>query len=217
MESPTATLRILLLDDHVLFRESLCRLLSAEDGIEIAGKCGTNAEALEIVARDRVHVVLLDLDLGAERGNSFMRQARDQGFDGRVLVLTAYASDAEAVELIRGGVSGIFLKHGSPDQLVQAIRKIGAGESWLDGSYVEALIRATAGPAGARPAERFTERERQVLRGVVEGLANKEIGDRLHVSESSVKSSLQQLFRKTGVRTRAQLVRVALERKLDLG
>jgi DNA-binding NarL/FixJ family response regulator len=207
MESPTATLRILLLDDHVLFRESLCRLLSAEDGIEIAGKCGTNAEALEIVARDRVHVVLLDLDLGA----------RDQGFDGRVLVLTAYASDAEAVELIRGGVSGIFLKHGSPDQLVQAIRKIGAGESWLDGSYVEALIRATAGPAGARPAERFTERERQVLRGVVEGLANKEIGDRLHVSESSVKSSLQQLFRKTGVRTRAQLVRVALERKLDLG
>jgi DNA-binding NarL/FixJ family response regulator len=217
MESPTAALRILLLDDHVLFRESLCRLLSAEDGIEIAGKCGTNAEALEIVARDRVHVVLLDLDLGAERGNSFMRQARDQGFDGRVLVLTAYASDAEAVELIRGGVSGIFLKHSSPDQLVQAIRKIGAGESWLDGSYVEALIRATAGPAGARPAERFTERERQVLRGVVEGLANKEIGDRLHVSESSVKSSLQQLFRKTGVRTRAQLVRVALERKLDLG
>lgn len=217
MESQTATLRILLLDDHVLFRESLCRLLSTEDGIEIAGKCGTNAEALEIVARDRVHVVLLDLDLGAERGNSFMRQARDQGFDGRVLVVTAHASDAEAVELIRSGVSGIFLKHGSPDQLVQAIRKIGAGESWLDGPYVEALIRATAGPAGARPAERFTERERQVLRGVVEGLANKEIGDRLHVSESSVKSSLQQLFRKTGVRTRAQLVRVALERKLDLG
>jgi DNA-binding NarL/FixJ family response regulator len=217
MESQTATLRILLLDDHVLFRDSLCRLLSGEDGIEIAGQCGTNAEALEIVARDRVHVVLLDLDLGAERGNSFMRQARDQGFDGRVLVLTAHASDAEAVELIRSGVSGIFLKHGSPDQLLQAIRKIGAGESWLDGPYVEALIRATAGPAGARPAERFTERERQVLRGVVEGLANKEIGDRLHVSESSVKSSLQQLFRKTGVRTRAQLVRVALERKLDLG
>jgi DNA-binding NarL/FixJ family response regulator len=216
MESQTATLRVLLLDDHVLFRESLSRLLSGENGIEVAGQCGTNTEALDIVARDRVHIVLLDLDLGAERGNSFLRQARELGFDGRVLVLTAQASDAEAVELIRNGVSGIFLKHGSPGQLIQAIRKVGAGESWLDGPYVEALIRATAGPAGVRPAERFTERERHVLRGVVEGLANKEIGDRLSVSESSVKSSLQQLFRKTGVRTRAQLVRVALERKLDL-
>lgn len=217
MESQSAILRVLLLDDHVLFRESLSRLLASEDGIEIAGQCSSNAEALEIVSREHVDIVLLDLDLGSERGNAFLRQARERGFNGRVLVLTAHASDGEAVELIRTGVSGIFLKHGSPEQLISAIRKIGAGESWLDGPYVEALIRATAGPIGARPAERFTDRERQVLRGVVEGLANKEIGDRLRVSESSVKSSLQQLFRKTGVRTRAQLVRVALERKLDLG
>jgi DNA-binding NarL/FixJ family response regulator len=204
------------LDDHALFRDSLGRLLAAEEGFEVAGVCGSNAEALEFLAREHVDIVLLDLDLGNERGNTFLRQARDRGFSGRVLVVAAQAADSEAVDLIRNGVNGIFLKQGPPERLIQAIRRVGAGESWLDGPYVQALIRATAASAGARRADLLTDRERQVLRGVVEGLANKEIGDRLHVSESSVKSSLQQLFRKTGVRTRAQLVRVALERRLDL-
>ena len=107
------------------------------------------------------------------------------------------------------GVSGIFLKANSPDLLIEAIRAVMRGETWMDPTYA-AREKESARPEFARRA-RFTDRDRQVLRGVFDGLANKAIADCLQVSESAIKASLQQLFGKTGVRTRSQLVRVALE------
>jgi DNA-binding NarL/FixJ family response regulator len=107
--------------------------------------------------------------------------------------------------LIGLGVSGIFLKQSSPALLIAAIRKVIGGEMWLDGNSARLLVPA------ANPPLEFTGREREVLRGVFEGLSNKEIAVRLGISESTVKAGLQQLFQKTGVRTRSQLVRIALE------
>jgi DNA-binding NarL/FixJ family response regulator len=95
--------------------------------------------------------------------------------------------------------------------LIQAIHKVMAGETWLDENAIQALVRASKHPERADQTKPFTERESQVLQGVFEGLSNKEIGARLDLSESSVKAALQQLFQKTGVRTRSQLVRIALE------
>ena len=109
------------------------------------------------------------------------------------------------------GVSGIFPKHSLPTVLIQAIRKVMARETWLDENAIQALVRESKHPQGARKTKGFTERESQVLRAVFEGLSNKEIGAHLGISESSVKAALQQLFQKTGVRTRSQLVRIALE------
>ncbi|HXW16237.1 MAG TPA: response regulator transcription factor [Terriglobia bacterium] len=204
-------IRILLLDDHALFREGLSRLLEGEPDLEMAACCASVSEATDALHQMPIDLVLLDYDLGKERGYEFMAQARQRGFQGRFLMVTAGMSDAESVRALDLGVSGIFPKHSSPMALIQAIRKVMTGETWLDENAIQALVRASKHPQGPNQPKPFTERENQVLQGVFEGLSNKEIGARLNISESSVKAALQQLFQKTGVRTRSQLVRIALE------
>ncbi len=208
-------IRLLLIDDHSLFREGVVRLLNAEPGFDVVRHCATADEGLEAVRSGAIDIVLLDIDLGKERGSRFMLEARRLRFPGKVLVVTAGISEAEGVQLLRLGVNGIFLKHRSPELLVQAIRAVREGKRWLDEGVVPDADQVAE--LWSPPEERtpLTERERLVLKGVFEGLANKEIAARLYVSESSVKMTLQQLFDKTGVRTRTQLTRVALERYLD--
>lgn len=200
---------VLLVDDHALFRESLARLLAVESDIRIVAQCGTVEEALHFMGAQEFDLVLLDYELGDRRGNEVVNAARQNGFAGKILIVTVGLTLAEVRAMMNSGVSGVFLKNNSPELLIQAVHAVMRGEVWMDPRYtVGADVPATA--EAARRA-RFTERDRQVLRGVFEGLANKEIADRLHVSESAIKASLQQLFSKTGVRTRSQLVRVALE------
>lgn len=199
------------MDDHTLFREALSRWLEGEPNVEMAAHCATAGDALETLRRTPVDIVLLDHDLGKERGFQFLADVRKTGFEGRVLMVTAGMTDAESVKALDLGAQGIFLKHSSPDLLAEAIRKVMGGETWLDPACVQALVEAAKRPERASRNRPFTERESQVLRGVFEGLSNKEIGVRLNISESSVKAALQQLFQKTGVRTRGQLVRIALE------
>jgi two-component system, NarL family, nitrate/nitrite response regulator NarL len=210
-------IRILLLDDHALFREGLSRLIESEPDFEMAAHCASVSEATNILHHKRIDLVLLDFDLGKEDGFQFIASARQGGFHGRVLMVTAGMTDAESVQALRLGAGGIFAKHSSPGLLAQAIRQVMAGETWLDQSSMQALVEAAKRPERLRPTRPFTERESQVLQGVFEGLSNKEIGARLSISESSVKAALQQLFQKTGVRTRAQLVRIALEEHHWLG
>lgn len=205
--------RILLLDDHALFREGLSRLLEREPDLEMAAHCGTVGEAMDILSQKPIDLILLDYDLGNERGLEFVARARNLGFKGRLLLVTAGISDAESVEALRLGAGGIFMKHSPPLVLTQAIRKVMAGETWLDENAIQSLIRMSRHPKEADQARPFTERESQVLRGIAEGLSNKEIGARLTISETSVKAAVQKLFQKTGVRTRGQLVRIALERQ----
>ena len=209
------TIRILLLDDHALFRESVSRLLSVEPGFEVVAHCGTIEEAIQVLRRKAIDLVLLDFDLGERDGREFLRQAREQGFEGKVLLVTAGVGGGEASELIRAGISGVFRKHDSAALLAQGIRDVMAGKVWLDQDQLQTALRTEATPPQSGETRRFTERERQVLSFVFEGLANKEIAVRIGVSEGSVKSTLQQLFSKTGVRTRSQLVRIVLEQYRD--
>lgn len=206
--------RILLLDDHALFRESVARLLHSEPGFEVTAHCGTIDEALRILRQKLVDIVLLDFDLGKADGREFLRLAREQGFRGKVLVVTAGLAKAATAQLIRSGISGIFQKSDSATLLAQGIRDVMAGKLWLN---QEQLQSAVSGDFQSEKihAKPFTEREQQVLSYVFEGLANKEIAGRIGVSESSVKATLQQLFSKTGVRTRSQLVRIVLEHYRD--
>ncbi|HYL37766.1 MAG TPA: response regulator transcription factor [Bryobacteraceae bacterium] len=206
-------IRILLVDDHGLFRESLSRLLQAEPDLEIIGNCSNVTEALAVLDREQVDLVLLDYDLGEQEGSLFLDSAKDKGFSGRVLMVTAGMSDAGTLRALENGASGIFLKHSPPAQLIEAIHKVMAGEMWLDSRAVRSLVAGASGRTEEqRTSQPLTPRERAVLKGVFEGLSNKEIAAGLEISEGSVKAVMQQLFDKTGVRTRSQLVRIALER-----
>ncbi len=216
MQEPLPRIRLLLVDDHALFREGLARLLALEPDFELAVPCSNAEEALRILATTKVDLILLDHDLGLETGARLLDRITEAGFQGRVLMVTAGLSEAEATDLLRRGVTGIFLKHNSPELLAKAVRKVMAGEIWLDQRYLKLLLQESMAARAEERVRRLSERELEVLRSVFQGLTNKEIGVRLQVSESSVKATLQQLFSKTGVRTRSQLVRVALEQYRDL-
>src|SRR5271155_440869 len=209
-------IRFLLIDDHTLFRESVARLLQSEPGFEVVAHCGSGTEAMQIIeSSKKIDVVLLDLDLGQERGGDFLDRLRDARFEGRVLLVTADVNDTEVPGLIRKGISGVFMKHGSPALLIQGIRETMDGKALFGQDLLRRALERAETPGANQRRSKLTDRERQVLSFVFEGLANKQIADRLQISETSVKASLQQLFSKTGVRTRSQLVRVALEQYRD--
>jgi DNA-binding NarL/FixJ family response regulator len=214
MQARMEPIRLLLLDDHILFRESLSRLLASEPDFAMAGTCGATAEALEIVGRETVDVVLLDFDLGEDHGSQFISHAKKAGYKGKILMVTAGMNAAESSAALRMGASGIFLKHNSPGSLAQAIRLVAGGEMWVDQRVIQMLAEGIPQPQEQGFRKLLTEREQEVLRGLFEGLTNKEIAAQLGVSESAIKATLQQLFQKTRVRTRSQLVRIALESSL---
>src|SRR5215470_4046198 len=206
------TTDLLLLDDHTLFRVMLSRLLETESGIRVVSQCSSIEEALEALGRHHIELVLLDYDLGSrETGLQFIRRAREAGYSRRIFIVTAGMNDADYVRALGLGVCGIFLKHSSPELLVEAIHKVMAGETWIDHRCIQGLVKAVESESRQARRNKLNDRERDVLKGVFAGLSNKEIGIKLGISEASVKSALQQLFIKTGVRTRGQLVRVALE------
>jgi two-component system, NarL family, nitrate/nitrite response regulator NarL len=208
-ESMEPTIEILLVDDHALFREGVCRLLAIEPAFKVVA-CASIKEALAILRQRPIDIVLLDFDLGQRDGTQLVRLAKEQGFKGKILVVTAGVDEREAAELIRSGISGIFMKQNSAALLAQGIHDVMGGKVWFDQELLQATMHGGV-PLPESPSERFTQREHQVLSYVFEGLGNKEIAARIGVSESSVKATLQQLFSKTGVHTRGQLVRIALE------
>jgi DNA-binding NarL/FixJ family response regulator len=205
-------IRVLIVDDHTLFRESLGRLLEADTECKVIGACASVAEALKIVAGEKIDLVLLDYDLGENPGTQFLDESKRCGFAGPVLMVTGGMADVVMLRALDRGASGVFLKSSPLAELLQAIRRVMNGETWIDPGLVKALLADTRRRSAETRQESLSVRERSVLRGVFEGLSNKEIGQRLSVSEGSVKAALQQLFARTGVRTRSQLVRIAVER-----
>jgi two-component system nitrate/nitrite response regulator NarL len=214
-DSVNAPIRILLLDDHTLFRESVARFLTSEAEFDVVAHCSSIEDALAVLAKSRVDIVLLDLDLGQADGRDFLRSARNRGFAGKVLVVTAGVEDKQAAELIRDGISGVFMKHESTTSLVEGIRQVMAGRTWFDRQLLQAITSAGGEERRDSNVPQFTQRERRVLSYVFQGLLNKEIAEKMDVSESAIKATLQQLFAKTGVRTRSQLVRITLEHYRD--
>jgi DNA-binding NarL/FixJ family response regulator len=205
-------IRVLIVDDHTLFRESLSRLLEADTECKIIGACASVEEALKIVAREQIDLVLLDYDLGEKPGTQFLEERKRCGFSGPVLMVTGGMADAVMLRALENGASGVFLKSSPLAELTQAIGRVMKGETWIDSGMVKALLADANRRSNEARQESLSARERSVLRCVFEGLSNKEIGQQLGISEGSVKAALQQLFARTGVRTRSQLVRIAVER-----
>lgn len=201
-----APIRLYILDDHSLFRHALARLLDSDETLTVVGTSGSVDEAWSQLEELRPDILILDYDLGEENTLELVSRLRAADFAGRILLVTAGLPDEHALQFIQLGVAGVFHKQKSPEELHNGIRELAAGRVVIDQAYLQGLLARA--PNGRT---RLTERDKAILRRLVEGCSNKEIAAELAVSESAVKSSLQQLFAKAGVRTRSQLVRVALE------
>jgi DNA-binding NarL/FixJ family response regulator len=214
--------RILLVDDHTLFREGLHRLLDAEAGITVCGDYASAQDALAGLANGvEFDVALLDYELtveGAESTNGLdlLREIRVLRPGAYVLFVTAGMHADDLMAALRDLTAGIFLKTEPIAELMLAIKRTAKGERWVSSGVALALLseKQAQSAKDKQRHEQWSERENLVLRGVLEGLSNKEIGARLDLTESSVKAVLQKLFEKTGVRSRSQLVRYAIEAQM---
>lgn len=211
-------IRILLLLEHGLFRASLARVLASEPGFQVIGEASTLSEALALLDQSSPDVVLSDCDFGPRDANDILSAAQTRGYHGKVLVVAGRADAASAATALKLGAAGVFLKSDAPAHLVQAISLVASGGLWVDQEIVRLLADRYVHNV-SRLDDRHRDgslgkREQEVLQGILGGLTNKKIARGMGLSESSVKNILQGLFSKAGVRTRSQLVRLALEGSL---
>lgn len=215
---------VVLIDDHTLFRETLRRLLEQEGRYQVVGEFPTAGEFAQALKDSALHfsLALVDYELGAaDNGVSVVRLLQQKAPDSAILMVTAGMGHNDLLSVVRELRVGVFLKSEPASELLLAMEKAIRGELWVSSGAALALLNeqerapgtAEEGDGAAVP---LTPRERSVMRRILEGLSNKEIGAQMGISESLVKSVIQRLFEKMGVRSRSQLVRVAIESQMDL-
>jgi DNA-binding NarL/FixJ family response regulator len=195
----------MLLHPQMLFRTSLARLLATERDFELVAECSNPAEALERMAEKRPDIILFDFNIWPD----LISKARDAGFAGKFLAIAEEVDAAPCARALSRGISGVVLACDPPARLVQAIHVVAGGAAWVDQDVIQFLADRYPHHEDVR-LDTLGEREQAVLRGILGGLTNRKIADQIGASESTVKATLQQLFDKTGVRTRSQLVRFML-------
>lgn len=198
-------IRVLVVDDHSVVRQGLERLIESWDGIEVAGMAADAGSGVGEFLRLRPDVVLMDLGLGEDDGADVTRRILEIDPGARVLVLTSYPDRAHVEQALDAGAAGYLLKHASAREVESAIRAAARGETPLDPKVAHVLLRRSApgGPPG------LSEREREVLELVGEGLPNKRIAQRLGITERTVKGHLTTIYRQIGVTDRLQAALVA--------
>jgi DNA-binding NarL/FixJ family response regulator len=210
------TIRVVIADDQRVVRDGLVVLVGLCEGIEVVGAASNGAEAVTMAEQLRPDVVLMDLRMPEMDGVGATRQIVRQGL-ARVAVLTTYADDESIFPALRAGASGYLTKDASAEEIETAIRAVHGGQTWLDpvaqARLVNALNDETSSAAPAPPTalpDNLTRREAEVLALIGEGLSNHEIGERLVLGQATVKTHVNRVFAKTGVRDRAQAVRYAI-------
>jgi DNA-binding NarL/FixJ family response regulator len=211
---------VLLADDQPLLRRGFRMILEAEDGLTVAGEAGDGAEAVELARRCRPDVVLMDIRMPGTDGIEATRQITASEPGVRVLVLTTFDVDEYAFGALRAGASGFLLKDVRPGELVDAVRTVASGDAVVSPRVTRRLLEEYAQVlpvSGDQQAGRYpqlsalTEREREVLAAVAQGLSNTEIAMSLYVSETTVKSHVGRILAKLGLRDRVQIVVLAYE------
>ncbi len=195
---------VVVVDDHPVVRAGLIALLTTRPGMQVVGEAGDGAGALAVVGRERPDVVLMDLQLGADNGVDVTRELRRRDPATRVLILTTYDTDADIVSAIEAGAVGYLLKDATPDALGAGVEAAARGEAVFAPAVAGRLARRVVAP----PTE-LTEREREVLALVAEGLSNRQVAKRLFLSEATVKTHLVHVFEKLGVDNRTAAVAAA--------
>jgi DNA-binding NarL/FixJ family response regulator len=205
-------IRVLVVDDHPIVRQGLVGVLSDEDDLEVVGEASSGREAIGLAARLRPDVVLLDLEMDDVDGVEAIPQLLAAYSDLGVLVFTAYDTDERVLGAIRAGARGYLLKGASADEIARGIRSVAAGGSYLEPRVASKVLAQVTAPR--RSAAGLSEREREVLRLVADGLPTKQIATSLSISERTVKFHVNSIFRKLGADNRAQAVALAAQRGL---
>lgn len=204
------TIRVLLVDDQRLMREGLRVLLELEPGLEVVGEAGNGKEALEAYVAFRPDVVLMDVRMPEMDGVEATRRLRERHPEARIIILTTFDDDAYVFEGLRAGALGYLLKDVSGDELAEAIRIVMAGGAFLSPSVARKVVAEFSRLAPpARPPdeglpEPLSEREKEVLHLLAQGLSNREIAERLVLAEGTVKNHVTTILQKLGVRDRTQ-------------
>jgi two-component system response regulator DevR len=203
--APAGSIRVFLLDDHEIVRRGIADLLEAEQGLEIVGEAGTAAEALRRIPAVRPHVAVLDARLPDGSGIDVCRDIRSSNPEVNCLILTSYDDDDAIFAAVMAGAAGYLLKEIRGTSLVDAVRQVAAGKSLLDPSVTGRLLTRLrdGAPQDARLTS-LTEREREILSLIAEGLTNRQIGERLFLAEKTVKNYVSGLLAKLGMQRRTQ-------------
>lgn len=207
--TPDAPIRIVLADDHPIVMDGLQALFSLEpDVFQVVGRAVDGPRALDLIGTVKPDVAILDVRMPQLGGIEVLRRIREDGSPTRVILLAATIEDEQAVEAVRIGVDGILLKELAPQLMLECVRRVAAGERWLEthsaNRVIERLMRTET---GAREASAIlTPRELEMVRLAAAGMRNKEISRRLQIREGTVKIHLHNVYEKLGVRNRVQLV-----------
>ena len=211
-------IRIVVADDHPIFRHGLRTLLEAEPGFQVAGEAGDGEEALRMVASLKPDILLLDLAMPRMPGMEALRALSASGAGIRTILLTAAIETQQIVEALQLGARGVVLKHSASEMLLKGIRAVMAGEFWVGRERVQDLVQALRSTLSAQREPRknygLTQREREVVGAIVAGYTNKDIAQKFGISEDTVKRHLTNVFDKLGVSNRLELALFAINNRL---
>ena len=223
-ESKKNMIRILIADDHPIVRDGLRKLLALEDDLEVVGEANDGCEVLDKVQELDPDVLLLDLRMPNLDGLSALQTLQQTNKRTKVIILTASEDKNEFVQAMKLGCSGIVLKQTAPELIVKSIRKVYGGEIWLDSHTTAAVMRQFAAPGelggtgSGKTRERspLSQREREIVQLVAQGYKNKEMAEKMFISEQTVKNHLHNIFDKLGVSDRLELALYAIHKGLHL-
>ncbi|MGI8648819.1 MAG: response regulator [Rubrobacter sp.] len=212
-ESAGEEIRIVITDDHPVVRSGLVSMLESQPDFAVVGEAEDGSEAVTLAEKLSPDVILMDLRMPRTDGVTAIREILSSNPDSKVLVLTTYDSDADILRAVEAGATGYLLKDSPREDLYAAVRATASGRALLAPRVADKLMKSIRSPK----QRNLSERETDVLRLVRQGLGNREIGSKLHISEATVKTHLIHAFDKLGVSDRTAAVSVALERGiLDL-
>jgi DNA-binding NarL/FixJ family response regulator len=198
-------LRVFLLDDHDIVRRGLAHLFEVQDDIEVVGEAGTAEEGLSRIPPTRPDVALLDVRLPDGDGVQVCREIRSRYPAVQCLMLTSFADDEALFDAIMAGASGFVLKQVKSDEIVEAVRRVARGESLLDPAVTgRVLERLRKGPEEDERLANLSPQERNILALIADGLTNRQIGERIHLAEKTVKNYVSNLLTKLGMERRTQ-------------
>lgn len=209
-------IKVLIVDDHAIVRAGLRALIHSESTMELAGEASGGYEAIDLIEKIQPDVLVLDLSMPDLDGIAVTRQIKPRFPDMRILILTIHEDQALLREAIKAGASGYILKHAAESELIAAIQRIVHGDLYVDPALVRLLLQEPAAPPAAPPqsTETLTPREIEVLKLIVQGCTNRQIGEELNISFRTAESHRASLSEKLGMHSRVELVRYAREHGL---